>query len=287
MQGDSIRLSDGVSGDLMALSLTCWILAAAGVLVIGIDKSGFGGGVGILAVPMFVVALGPKVGLGAMLPLMIAADCMSVYHHWGTWDRPNLRVLAPGTFAGLLLGIGLLVWLLSGTVDGGDAIGTSSLGRMEPLDDVERPMCIAIGIVCIFYVAVSMVRAQVVEHWQWQANWLTGTIGGCLAGTASTVAHAASPITTIYFLGQHLPKQSFIGTTVLYYFVVNALKLIPYSWLGMIDPSTLRYGLWLLPLVPIGTWIGARLSRVMGEVIFRRIIMLMVLLTGLKMVFGL
>jgi uncharacterized protein len=255
-------------------------LAAAAVLVIGIGKSGFGGGVGILAVPMFVVAMGPKVGLGAMLPLMIAADCLSVYHHWGTWDRHNLKVLTPGSLAGLLLGAGLLAWLLR------DPAGSVAVGSTSSLDAVERPMRAVIGSVCIFYVVASLIRTQIAEHWRWGANWLTGTIAGGLAGTASTVAHAAGPITTIYFLGQHLSKQPFIGTTVIYYLVVNSLKLIPYVWLGMIDPSTIGYGLWLLPLVPVGTWIGAQLSRVLREDVFRLTIMVLVLLTGLNMVLG-
>jgi hypothetical protein len=263
-----------------SLSWTSWTLAAAAVLVIGVAKSGFGGGVGILAVPMFVVAMGPKVGLGAMLPLMIAADCLSVYHHRGTWNRQNLKVLAPGTLAGLLLGTGLLAWLLAGSARG------EMTGGMSSLDAAERPMRIAIGLVCVFYVMASMILARVASHWRWQATWLTGTIAGVLAGVTSTLAHAAGPIMAIFFLGQHLAKQPFLGTTVLFFLVVNSLKLIPYAWLGMIDPSTLLVGLWLLPLVPLGTRIGAQLSRVMREDIFRRTIMVLVLLTGLKMVFG-
>ncbi len=64
----------------------------------------------------------------------------------------------------------------------------------------------------------------------------------------------------------------------------ETLKLIPYAWLGMIDMSTLRYGLVLLPLVPLGTWTGAHLSRLIREELFRQIILVLVLLTGLKMV---
>ena len=268
------------------LSWTSWALAAAAVLVIGIAKSGFGSGVGILAVPMFVAAMGARIGLGAMLPLLIAADCLSVYHHRRTWDKHNLRVLAPGTLAGLVVGAGLLAWLLSGSAGGDVVSGADSLGRMSTLDGAERPMQIAIGSVCILYVAASMLLTRVAEHWRWRANWLTGTIAGGLAGVASTLAHAAGPIMSIYFLGQHLPKRPFLGTTVLFFLVVNSLKLVPYAWLGMIDTSTLQYGLWLLPLVPLGTWTGAQLSRVMREDIFRQTIMVLVLLSGLKMVFG-
>ncbi len=57
-------------------------------------------------------------------------------------------------------------------------------------------------------------------------------------------------------------------------------------FLGMIDTSTLGFGLWLLPLVPVGTYAGAHLNRVMSEDLFRNVIMGIVLLTGLKMIMG-
>ncbi len=53
---------------------------------------------------------------------------------------------------------------------------------------------------------------------------------------------------------------------------------------AMIDTTTLGFGLWLLPLVPIGTLAGAHLNRVMSEGLFRGTIMAIVLVTGLKMV---
>jgi uncharacterized membrane protein YfcA len=248
-------------------------LAAAAVLVIGIAKSGFGGGVGILAVPMFVLAMGPKRGLGAMLPLMLVADAFSVYHHWGSWDRRNLVVLMPGTITGMGVGIALLAWLLA-------EHGTGQ----PPLASAEHSMRVAIGMICVLYVVGNVVRNRYAPHWRWNANWGTGTTAGTSAGIVSTLAHAGGPVTAIFLLGQHLPKRQFIGTTVVYFFIVNALKLIPYGYLGMIDTSTLTYGLWLLPLVPLGTLAGAHLNRVMGEALFRNSIMILVLLTGLKMV---
>jgi uncharacterized membrane protein YfcA len=248
-----------------------WLVVGLGVLVIGIAKSGFGGGVGILAVPMFVVAMGPKQGLGAMLPLMLAADIFSVYHHWGTWDRQNLRVLIPGTLLGIVGGTAVLAWLLSG--DGSVDLATA-----------EHRMKVTVGLICVLYVVGTVIRNRFAPHWRWEANWLSGTITGTAAGITSTIAHAGGPVMAIFLLGQHLSKRPFIGTTVIYFFLANAVKLLPYGYLGMIDTTTLGFGLWLLPLVPIGTLAGAHLNRVMSEGLFRGTIMAIVLVTGLKMV---
>jgi uncharacterized membrane protein YfcA len=269
-------------GDLLAESVSTlpvshWAMAAAAVLVIGIAKSGFGGGVGILAVPMFVWAMGPKLGLGAMLPLLIAADIFSVIHHWGKWDRKNLKVLMPGSIVGILFGAAILAWFLL-AADGSQASASQQ--------SAERKMKTAIGVICVLYVLSSIVRARYAPNWTWKASWWTGSTSGWLAGVVSTLAHAAGPVITIFMLGQHLTKEKFIGTAVIYFFLVNSVKLIPYAVLGMIDTSTLGFGLWLLPLVPVGTYAGAHLNRVMSESHFRNVVMGIVLLTGIKMIMG-
>jgi uncharacterized protein len=253
----------------ISLSPWSWLVAGLGVLVIGVAKSGFGGGVGILAVPMFVFAMGPKQGLGAMLPLMLAADVFSVYHHWGAWDPQNLKVLIPGTLLGIVAGSAALAWLLGGGVD---------------LASAEHRMKVTVGLICVLYVVGTIVRNRFAPQWRWAASGLGGTITGIAAGVTSTIAHAGGPVLTIFLLGQHLAKRPFIGTTVIYFFLANAVKLLPYGLLGMIDTTTLGFGLWLLPLVPIGTLAGAHLNRVMSEGLFRAAIMTIVLVTGLKMV---
>ncbi len=275
-----------LSETLSSLPLSHWAMAAAAVLVIGIAKSGFGGGVGILAVPMFVWAMGPKFGLGAMLPLLIAADVLSVYHHWGKWDRQNLKVLLPGSILGIVAGAAVLAWLLLSSGEGGTlAAGDASTGQSQ-LAAAEHKMKVAIGVICVLYVVSSVARARYAPHWRWQADWWTGSTSGALAGLVSTLAHAAGPVITIFMLGQHLSKQKFIGTAVIYFFLINTLKLIPYGLLGMIDTATLGFGLWLLPLVPVGTYAGAHLNRVMSETLFRNVVMTIVFLTGVKMIAG-
>ena len=140
------------------------------------------------------------------------------------------------------------------------------------------------GLICVLYVVGTVVRSRFAPRWRWEARGLGGTITGLTGGVASTIAHAGGPVLTIFLLGQHLAKRPFIGTTVIYFFLANAVKLLPYSYLGMINTNTLGIGLWLLPLVPIGTLAGAHLNRVMSEGLFRAAIMTIVLVTGLKMV---
>ncbi len=250
-----------------------WLLAGAAVVIVGIAKSGFGGGVGIVAVPLMIFAFDkPAEAIGTLLPLLIAADTLSVYHHFGTWDRRNLMLIAPGALLGLLIGTAGL-WYMMHLADGSN-LQTES----------QRWMKLAIGTICVLYVVAEVIKTRYAPRWHMRPGWGGASLIGVGAGIASTFAHAAGPITAIYWLSQHLPKQRFIGTAVTFYFVLNITKLLPYALLGLIDGHTLIWGLWLLPLAPLGTALGARLNRIMSETLFRAIIMLIVFLSGVQFI---
>lgn len=255
-----------------------WLLCSAAVIIIGLAKSGFGGGVGILAVPMFIYALdSPSKGIGTLLLLLIAADSLSVVHHWGTWDKHNLKCLLPGSILGIAIGSLILASFVM--VDDTGAMRADS-------KSAERGLNLIIGIIAAAYPLLDRIKARYAAHWKIPANWITGSATGIIAGVASSLAHAAGPITSIYLLGQHLDKQRFMGTSVIYYFIVNNLKLIPYLLLGLIATDTFTLQLMLLPLIPIGTFTGSRLHRVMSQRLFRNTILVLVFLTGVQMITG-
>lgn len=259
-----------------------WLLAGAAVVIVGIAKSGFGSGVGIVAVPLFIMAFANNAeAIGALLPLLIAADILSVYHHWGTWDRTNLRLLAPGTIVGLLGGAALMWWMM------GMPWPTWAAERGETMTAAESRIQLAVGLVCVLYVIADQVKARLASSFAYQAGFGGGSIAGFFAGLVTTIAHAAGPVITIYLLGQHLAKQRFVGTAVIYFFTVNLLKQATiYPALGLTRTETLWTGLWLLPLVPLGTWLGTKLNRIMSEKVFRATILLITLASGIKLILG-
>src|SRR5260370_42411809 len=91
-------------------NLTTILLAAFGVLFIGLSKAGFGGGLGMLTTPLCVLAFSaqgkdPAFAIGILLPLLCAGDAFSLYHYWGQWERQNLQHLLPGVVLGVLAGV--------------------------------------------------------------------------------------------------------------------------------------------------------------------------------------
>ena len=248
--------------------LVSWLLAGAAVLVIGIAKSGFGGGVGLLAVPLFVMAVGSApVAVGAMLPLLLAGDVMSAIHHRGYADRRLLGMLLPGFAAGTAAGA-LLIFLFQETAR------------------AERALEIVIGLVCIGYFFADRAKNRWASEWALEPGWRDATAVGAIAGFVSTLAHTAGPVIAIFLLAQKLPKRVFVATSVFFFLLGNAIKLPPYGALGLIDWSTLRIGLWLVPLVPLGTLAGFAMHKRMNERVFHQVILWIILLSGVQLLVG-
>lgn len=284
-----------------------WTLAALGVIILGVAKSGFGGGVGIVAVPMFAIAFGAQKGTAILLPLLIAADIFSVYHHWGNWDKHVLKVLAPGSLTGILIG-SMILWVLVGmpaligadrgaktlstspstvaTAPAETSAAPAASGKTALQRQSEDALNLITGVVSVLYVVLDYVRRRVAPNWHFKPNHTSGFAAGAAVGVISTLAHAAGPVAAIFLLNQGLPRALFMGTTVIYFFGINTIKLIPYTAIpGLINWNSIATGLVLIPLAPVGTWIGKWLCDRMSEKVFRTTILVIVFLTGLQLTY--
>lgn len=107
---------------------------------------------------------------------------------------------------------------------------------------------------------------------------------GIAAGFTSTVAHAAGPVMQMYFLRTGLVKTQFAATTVYFFLFLNAVKLVPFAFLGRFSREQLMADLRLLPLIPAGVICGYLIVRWMKESHYTRFIYLTLLLTSLVLI---
>lgn len=244
------------------------LLAGLGVLFIGLSKAGFGGGLGMLTTPLCVLAFGAggkpaMFAVGVILPLLCAGDAFSLYHYWGKWEKRNLRCLLPGVIVGVALG--------------------SQLFRA--LSD--RALNFWIGVIAIAFVAFQLVKEGVFRaEGQFRPTALIGLPFGFGAGVTSTIAHGAGPLVTMFLVPQKLPKEVFVGTTVLVFTWINWIKVPFFVANDVITWETLRTGLYYFPLVPLGVWLGVWLNRRMSEKFFLNAIYAITFLAGLQLVLG-
>ena len=114
---------------------------------------------------------------------------------------------------------------------------------------------------------------------QWLGALLTAT-----SGFTSFIAHAGGPPINAYVIPMRLSPLKFTATMAFFFFVINLAKWIPYGLLGLLDMRNLATSLVLLPVAPIGVWIGVRLARRINPLVFYRVVYLGMFLTGVKLV---
>jgi uncharacterized membrane protein YfcA len=105
-----------------------------------------------------------------------------------------------------------------------------------------------------------------------------------LSGFASAVANAGSPILTIYLLALRVVPSVFVGTSVLYSALVNAMKIPAYWGAHVLTPQTILAIAWSIPIVPFGVWTGVILDRHLNMHTFEHQILILFALTGVVLI---
>lgn len=108
---------------------------------------------------------------------------------------------------------------------------------------------------------------------------------GSAAGYTSFVAHAGGPPFQVHMLPHRLDKTQFVGTSVMFFALVNLIKLPPYALLGQLAPANLSTSLALLPLAPIGMGLGIWLHKRVPGRPFYLACHVMILMVGVELAY--
>lgn len=241
--------------------ITDWYFYAVSVpavLLLGISKSGFGAGFGSLAVPLMALAITVPQAAAMLMPVLLLMDLLGIAALRKDFDKALLKFLLPfgllGTLIGALLFKVLASHIVAGIVGGFTLLFLAQRLLFPPHADSAPPP-------------------------RWLGAVLTAT-----SGFTSFVAHAGGPPITAYVLPLRLKPLVFAATMSWFFFFINLSKWVPYAWLGLLDWNNLATSLVLLPLAPVGVWIGVRMARRIDPQLFYRLIYLGLFLTGTKLV---
>ena len=89
----------------------------------------------------------------------------------------------------------------------------------------------------------------------------SGVFWGAIAGFTGTLANAGGPPFLLYAMSRGLPKMTFVGTTAVFFLVLNAAKLVPFFALGQFSNESLTTSIALLPVAIAANLIAIRLVR--------------------------
>jgi uncharacterized membrane protein YfcA len=82
-----------------------------------------------------------------------------------------------------------------------------------------------------------------------------------------------------------MDKALLVGTTVVFFTVMNYVKLIPYAFLGLFDGRNLVTSAALVPLGVLGIFCGVWLRKIIPEVPFYRLCYGFLFVTGVKLLY--
>lgn len=242
------------------------------VFILGMSKGGFP--VGPIALPLLIL-LWPdqthaaKSAVAFMLPLLCAMDIVALafYRRQIDW-QPVIRLL-PGTLLGVAVASVLFVSEQSAL------IGVS-----------DRVLKLLIGVIGLLFVVYQAGKRWILSRLESSQTpgWARSSVFGLGAGVTSTLAHAAGPVIQMYLLPQHLPKLRFAGTTCVFFFILNLVKMLPFTLLGRIQHDNLLLGLHLLPVIPLGVAAGYALVRMMKGHHYRWFIYAILLVTSVTLI---
>ncbi|GAA6209552.1 sulfite exporter TauE/SafE family protein [Cognatishimia sp. WU-CL00825] len=235
-----------------------FVVAAIAVLFAGISKGGFGGSVAFVSSAILAIVMKPSDAVGLMLPLLMLMDVGTLRPFWKQWDSTQAKILILGGLPGLLLGAALFT-----VID----------------DDMLR---LLLGVISLAFVLWRIWPRTVVSDVTFSSR--TGFLAGAVSGFTSFVSHAGGPPAAMYLLPQGLGKTRYHATVTLVFWVINALKFIPYAVLGIFTYQTLLADLFLAPIALLGVWIGVKAHHIIPEQLFFRVTYICLACTGAKLI---
>lgn len=245
--------------------LIFWVYAVIAITLLGVSKAGFGAGAAVLGTPLLSVAIPVIDAAALLLPLLIICDIFSILHYRSHYDRQSLKRLLPGAITGI-------------------ALGAFFFGFFQGNQQILK---IGIGILAVAFVLHQMCKSLLEGVYKnRKPATVEGAFWGCVSGFTSTLAHAGGPPVMMYLLPQKLPRDLFVGTTVIFFATINAIKLVPYHYLGLLKVGNLVTILILSPLTYLGVILGIYLNKRFNDVWFNRVIYTLLFLTGIQLIVG-
>ena len=227
-----------------------FLLALVGILV-GFSKGGLGGPVPVaLTVPMMTLIIEPQIAVALILPLLIFADVFALYFYWKQWDRDIIKLmLAPGL-------IGVLV-------------GAIVLKDIDPVT-LKRIIGGLTLLALTFKIASDRLAALSYEPRKWH-----GYFAGWASGFGSTLANVGAPPFTAYLLLQpQMTPRRFVGTTTLFFAVMNLTKVPGFLLIGIFDVERLHSIAWVFLLIPPAVIVARNLIDHINQQVFEWLMMI-------------
>ncbi len=240
---------------------TALIIAFVG-FYIGLSKGGIGGPIaGAVILPALSQIMTVPEAVGVTLPLLMVGDVFAMRAYWGEWDSRTIILLIPASIIGIL-------------------VGTVMLANLS--DIVLRRL---LGILTLMIVAYKLISDSLAQYEYTHRTWHV-YLTGFTSGIGSALANSGGPPLTAYLLLQRVKPAVFVGTITLFFTIVNILKIPGYLIADILEIDVLLNILWVLPLIPLGVWVGYKLVKWINPRIFEWLMLVLLVISSMILLFS-
>ena len=243
----------------MEINLLFFLTVVPAIILFGIAKSGLGGSVSLISIPLMTFVMPLNQALAILLPILIFSDFISAYKFRKEFDLNTLKLMVP--FAAI-----------------GAIIGASTFSFFS-----ESYLKFILGVMG-FVFAFHYFFLKKDANKPVAANYFKGAICSSVAGFTSFCAHSGGTPTSIYLLPLRLKKEIYVGTRIIFLTCINLVKLPFYLYLSMVNTSSFTQSLILLPLSVFGIFVGYKLLKIIEESLFYNAIYILILVASTKLI---
>ena len=242
----------------MEINSLFFVSVVPAIILYGIAKSGLGGSISLISVPLMTVVMPLNQALAVILPILIFSDIIAVYRFRREFDFSTLKLIVPFAALGIIIG---------------------SLTFKYFSEDLLKLIVGIMGFLFAGHYFLFKKEKKIPT----KKNFLKGAIFSSIAGFSSFCVHAGGTPTSIYLLPLRLKKEIYVGTRIIFFTFVNLIKLPLYIYLSMMNFDTLYQSVLLLPLAITGIFIGYKLLKIIDENLFYNIIYALILVSSTKL----
>lgn len=232
-----------------------YIIVAVVSLLIGLSKGGLGAALVVLVTPLLSQVMSVADAVSLSLPMLLIADVFALWLFWNKWDMYYIKLMIVPAILGII-------------------VGTFMLANLPDLA-LRR----ILGVFTLTFVGYRMLSAQLTQLHFETRPW-HGVLAGAASGLGSALANTGAPPFTAYMLLLKLPPLTFVGTTTLFFAIVNLIKLPGLIAADLFDLKDVIDTAWALPIIPAGVFLGRWLIHRINPHLFERFMLFVLLIAA-------
>jgi len=225
--------------------------------MVGMAKAGVKG-LGTVSIPLTVMIFGAKASTGIILPVLIYADTFTVLYYYKKTDWSEVKSLIPFSIIGVIIAVVVGMYIS------------------------DRAFQYLMGVLILVCLVLLIMKDRAKSDIDIERIPLVKPSTGLSLGFSTMIGNAAGPFLNIYLLLKKMPKEIFIATSAVYFYIINFVKIPFHIWVWhTISWDTFLLSLTSIPAILIGVIIGILLVKIMSDQFFKWLVIISTAVSGI------